>query len=318
MSTQAQGYQDVVFKASREIVYLEYTPSVLPAKPSDDWTRFVCVSDTHSRSFEVPDGDVLLHSGDLTNHGTVADFKKTMDWLYGLPHKLKIIIAGNHDLTLHADWYEKEHENWHKIVGKQDLAPVIEMIKGEKATKAGIVYLEDEDYAFRTRDNGKLWTIYGSPWSPEFFNLAFNYSRTDAQEVVSKFPKTDILLTHGPAHQIFDRITRGDDVGCEALRTRLAELRPRLHLAGHIHEAHGAYIHTWASSDNFEPPTIQNDDPIVSTSQNISDDPSAGRMEQTVFVNAANWPMGEKATRDGVKSSFGGPGFQAVVVDLKD
>jgi hypothetical protein len=31
------------------------------------WTRFVCISDTHCNTFEVPEGDVLLHAGDLTH-----------------------------------------------------------------------------------------------------------------------------------------------------------------------------------------------------------------------------------------------------------
>lgn len=84
------GYGDVVLKAPREIVFLDYSPSELPPKPSEEWTRFVCVSDTHSRSFDVPDGDVLLHSGDLTNMGLISDFEKTMNWLYGLPHKVKM------------------------------------------------------------------------------------------------------------------------------------------------------------------------------------------------------------------------------------
>ena len=127
-------------------------------------------------------------------------------------------------------------------------------------------------------------------------------------------------LTHGPAHQILDRIFRGDEVGCEDLRNRLSELRPRLHLSGHIHEAHGAYIHTWDPMSNFEPPEVQNDDPLVARSRDVASDEheSTSDVERTVFVNAANWPMGSRARRNGVQSAFGGPGFQPVVVDLKE
>jgi 3',5'-cyclic AMP phosphodiesterase CpdA len=72
------------------VVHLEYDhPGTLP-ECAEPWSRFVCISDTHSRMFPVPDGDVLLHSGDLTNIGTVQDFKTTMEWLYGLPHKHKM------------------------------------------------------------------------------------------------------------------------------------------------------------------------------------------------------------------------------------
>ncbi|PPQ73403.1 hypothetical protein CVT26_015795 [Gymnopilus dilepis] len=335
-NSQSQSHDEVIFRSSNEVVYLEYySIPELPAKPSSEWTRFVCISDTHSRSFEVPNGDVLLHSGDLTNHGTIEDLEKTMSWLEALPHKTKIIIAGNHDMALHPAWYEKEWQNWHKmdgkqvgltllahsgarlieVISKQDTAVAAEMVKGDRAKKAGIVYLEDEEYKFQVREGGKTWSIYGSPWSPEFFNLAFNYSAAEAKGLVSKIPKTDILMTHTPAHHVLDRITLGDNVGCPSLRSRLTSVRPRLHLSGHIHEAHGAYIHTWASANNFEPPKVQNDDTVVSTSQIISGE---GGEETTVFVNAANWPMGPKASRKGVNPDFGKGAFQAVVVDLKE
>lgn len=74
----------------KEIVYLEYElPAQLPP-PSESYTRFVCISDTHTRHFPVPDGDVLLHSGDLTDTGSYEQFEKTMDWLCALPHKTKM------------------------------------------------------------------------------------------------------------------------------------------------------------------------------------------------------------------------------------
>ena len=243
----------------------------------------------------------------------------------------------------------------------------MEMLKGPRAIEAGIVYLQDEKHEFRTKANGKLWTVYGSPvcfniytylyaqrpfqWSPEFFNWAFNYKRETGEgtfpsflsfttpftkcslslALVSKFPKTDILyttkhpfffvalslmsfhrLTHGPAYRIFDRTNGHDDAGCEALRTRLSDLRPKLHLVGHIHEAHGAYIHAW---DTAEPPSVQSGEIVLNDDDKIQNPD----LDHTVFVNAANWPSGERVRRDGRgKVKFGGSGFQPVVVDLKD
>lgn len=131
---------------------------------------------------------------------------------------------------------------------------------------------------------------------------------------MKNIPKTDILsvpsashtvsswthtlysrLTHGPPFDILDLTVTGEHAGCEALRARLALLQPRLHLFGHIHEAHGAEIKSWDAKDPL--------DKDVATKE-----------ARTVFVNASSWPMGRgKRTR-----VFGGPGFQPVVVDLLD
>ena len=97
MCQQSKGYQNIVLKSDREVVYLEYTPERLPPKPAADpegaqWTRFVCISDTHSQTFIVPDGDVLLHSGDLMAKVNVLEFQATMDWLYELPHPVKMSV----------------------------------------------------------------------------------------------------------------------------------------------------------------------------------------------------------------------------------
>jgi len=39
----------------------------------------------------------------------------------------------------------------------------MQMLKGARAQKAGIVYLQDEKYEFKAHENGKLWSVYGSP-----------------------------------------------------------------------------------------------------------------------------------------------------------
>ncbi|KAF9461874.1 Metallo-dependent phosphatase-like protein [Collybia nuda] len=314
-------------------VHLEYDPTDVPPIPSTSadgepchWTRFVCVSDTHARTFPVPPGDVLLHSGDLTNTGKVEEFGRTMEWLCGLPHPVKIVIAGNHDLTLHEGWYEQNYSRWGNVMHPR--SAVMELLKGPKAVKAGVVYLQDEAHEFSLGNGRRTWSIYGSPWSPEFFNWAFNYKRgEEATKLVSKFPKTDILLTHGPIAGIFDCTRMGDLAGCDDLRARIRDLRPRLHLAGHIHEAHGGHIHTWKEGGGEGLPSVQNtsadEDVETEDVEAASGLDRSQDKETTVFVNAANWPSGSKAwrTKEGggeAKVPFAGPGFQPVIVDLRD
>jgi len=138
-------------------------------------TRFVCVSDTHSHALIVPDGDVLLYSGDLADKGTASHFERTT--------KMSIRFG-----TLHTEWYERQHI-WHDRLGKQvcccillpvwkadyyiqDIMPIMKMLKGARAQQAGIVYLQDEKHEFKVHEDGKLWSIYGSPVSTYLVNAS--------------------------------------------------------------------------------------------------------------------------------------------------
>lgn len=176
--------------------------------------RIVCVSDTHGRGREisVPNGDVLVHAGDLTGTGTLAQIAKEAAWLRSLPHPAKIVIAGNHDFGF-------QHEP----------GPA-------RAAMEGLVYLEDEEAAVAGL------RVWGSPWQPWFHDWAFNLDR--GAPIRAKWDLVpsgvDVLVTHGPPQGVLDRTTDGHVVGCEELLVAVARVRPRLHVFGHIHEAYGA------------------------------------------------------------------------------
>lgn len=63
------------------------------------------------------------------------------------------------------------------------------------------------------------YSIYGSPWQPEFCNWGFNLDRGEPlRKVWSKIPdKTEILITHGPPHMVGDLTFQGINCGCEEL-----------------------------------------------------------------------------------------------------
>jgi hypothetical protein len=71
-------------------VYTSYDPANPPSHTGENWTRFVCISDTHSRTFSVPSGDVLLHSGDLSRLGREDEIRVTIEWLHSLDHGVKM------------------------------------------------------------------------------------------------------------------------------------------------------------------------------------------------------------------------------------
>lgn len=65
------------------LFYSRVEPTPFDAPKPAGHTRFVCVSDTHSRTdgIQMPDGDVLLHTGDFSNLGLPSEVKKFSEWL---------------------------------------------------------------------------------------------------------------------------------------------------------------------------------------------------------------------------------------------
>jgi hypothetical protein len=109
-----------------------------------------------------------------------------------------------------------------------------------------ISYLQDETMNVGIGEN-PLVNIYGSPWQPEFYDWAFNLPK-NGEELKSKWnaipSNTDILITHGPAYGFLDDVTgrRGQHLGCELLRDKVLEIKPKIHVCGHIHTGWGHYF----------------------------------------------------------------------------
>ncbi|KAH9048493.1 Metallo-dependent phosphatase-like protein [Lactarius hengduanensis] len=189
------------------------------------WTRFVCVSDTHSKTFAVPAGDVLIHAGDLSSWGSVKQLKVTVDWLLSLPHPVKMWLCLDEGSV-------NSGKLLYSSVSKEDVVKARSMLQSRAARAAGLYYLEHESMELKTGD--KVWKIYGSPAAPRFMPGSFQYE-TDIPE---------ILLTHTPAYGVLDVARRGAHAGCKTLSATLGELKQcKLHVFGHIHEAHGGLIH---------------------------------------------------------------------------
>ena len=55
----------------------------------------------------IPDGDILIHAGDFTRCGHLQEVRDFNTWLGTLPHKHKIVIAGNHELSFDQIFRDK-------------------------------------------------------------------------------------------------------------------------------------------------------------------------------------------------------------------
>jgi calcineurin-like phosphoesterase family protein len=81
---------------------LLYTPPI-QSKHQPDKIQIVCISDTHNTHDSqppVPNGDILIHAGDLTVSGTKHELDNVLSWLESQPHPHKFFIGGNHDTCL--------------------------------------------------------------------------------------------------------------------------------------------------------------------------------------------------------------------------
>jgi len=177
--------------------------------------KIVAISDSHGHhhSLSIPDGDLLIHAGDLSKRGLKIEITDFLDWFSAQPHKHKVFIAGNHDF-----FFENEYAS-----------------EIQKLIPDNVIYLNDSAFVV---EGIKIW---GSPIQPWFYDWAFNRKRgADIKKHWDLIPiDTDLLITHGPAHGILDLTMDYRNVGCEELLKRIYEVKPKYHICGHIHEAHG-------------------------------------------------------------------------------
>lgn len=173
--------------------------------------------------FPFEDADVFIHTGDLTNHGSMEELCKVNEWLGKIKHRFKhmLVIAGNHDV--------------HGNKGKIDLKAVL--------TNATVL---DHEMAHGVLQEFGL-QIYGSPW------CAWKPAKDPGGQghLFDHIPEgVHVLMTHGPPRQIFDTAGYqqcGQNVRCFHwgssldLNDAIKRARPRVHLFGHLHEQRGVW-----------------------------------------------------------------------------
>lgn len=177
--------------------------------------KIVALSDTHTKHHQItiPKGDILIYAGDFEIRNTI-DLVEMRDWLNKLPHKHVVTIFGNHDFT--------------------DTLP-IEKIKDIFGKK--INYLCNDSVKIKGL---KIW---GSSYSPLFNDWAWMRLDNDLKEIWASIPDdVDVVITHCPCYGILDgTLPRMESVGSLTLKDRIKEIKPKIHICGHIHESQGKY-----------------------------------------------------------------------------
>lgn len=166
--------------------------------------KILHLSDTHNchhRLRDLPEADVVVHSGDFCMVGSEQEAIDFLNWFCDLPYNHKIFICGNHDDCLYGANIDGLDNNVHYLCNSG-----IE-IDGVK--------------------------FYGIP-------MFMGDCITDRQSRnYANIPTdTDILITHSPAFGILD-FDDGINYGSKELLQAATSVNPRIHLFGHIHKQHG-------------------------------------------------------------------------------
>mgnify|MGYP000963435526 CR=1 FL=1 len=182
--------------------------------------RVVALADTHlftddfvpdAEGRVIPDGDVLVHAGDALRGGSLGELMRFAVFFRAQPHRVKIFVPGNHDRV-----FEEDPMTARAILGADT-----------------IVLIDEEVVVDGVR-------FFGSPWTPTFFDWSFMRDPgPDMEACVARVPhNAHVLISHGPPRGCLDGSV-DHPLGCEALRARVEETRPLLHVFGHIHGARG-------------------------------------------------------------------------------
>lgn len=181
--------------------------------------RLVILSDTHGRTVELPEGDILIHCGDWSGVGTFQETSKFLSWLERETPKYKhtLIVPGNHDRYIESNlaWAEEAFTN----IGANLLVMKEKIIDGVK--------------------------FFGQPNTPTFGNWAFMCDRAEMGSIYATIPdEVDVLICHGAPHGFLDGVEHWNSatmkleeehVGCYDLLKYIERVEPKVCCFGHIH-----------------------------------------------------------------------------------
>jgi len=211
--------------------------------------RIVCLSDTHARfTRDIPDGDILIHSGDVSNNGLDHEYDHFNEMMSQCPHPIKILVFGNHD-------YNVEQLSANDL--KKKFPHMTHIIHDQQITVEGI-------------------KIYGSSWNGH--GMAF-YQKHDLEGMRKQFDfpsDTDILITHIPPLLISDLAwvkTKAPE--------QIIQQRDICHFCGNHHSS----FYHWGSRQLLE--KVFEKKPKVHQFGHTHDDPQTIMFNGTLFINAA-------------------------------
>lgn len=94
--------------------------------------------------------------------GRVSEYQQMLNVFREADAEVKIVIAGNHDITLDESFYKNVGESLFHSGTSEDLGKVREMWTGWEAKQAGIIYLEEGTRSFQLKNGAKFTVSYST------------------------------------------------------------------------------------------------------------------------------------------------------------
>lgn len=298
--------------------------------------RLLIVSDTHDTAFPSLESvlpkhddkkiDVLLHCGDLTMIGGLSNYRKAIGHLLAVPAELRLVIPGNHDVSLDPKWWaedliedEDDPEEPEKALGMFTAAAPTSFAEGKQTSNRGGLLLLNEGVHKFTLSGGRSFSIYASPFTPEYGGYAFSYAPGEDRfnddrsgRIPDSDMEVDIVMTHGPPAvptktaalpgesggegYKLDLGREGGHCGCGKLFRAVERARPLVHCFGHIHEGHGAQKIDWNSRELSDAAVVRGTSSHAGRGGEVPILKATARDRGvfTTFVNAAIMRHGEE------------------------
>lgn len=211
--------------------------------------RILAIADVHGQFFrfqakELPEADMVLLAGDLTNMGVShdprwRDERESMGrWIDSLQTRMPqapiLAIAGNHDLRL--DWTDFNAATF--LTGDPK--------KPYGGTDAFVHRLVDEAPVRVIGES--LTTCFDGPSLAERWREMTADPKEDADRWAER-PRAEVVVSHGPPYTVLDEAHAEPGIaprwiGSAGLLGYIKRMEPRLVVCGHVHERGGqsAYL----------------------------------------------------------------------------
>lgn len=175
--------------------------------------KICAISDLHRYQIDIPKCNVLAIAGDIClNEDLLWFITSFVPYLEQQKNKFDIciLVFGNHDDNIHMN------ARWNNI--EKNLPEYIKVLNNTSFKYKGVKF-------------------YGSPNCKHIPGFLNTFNEETLKHIYSSMPSdTDILVTHTPPYGICDTVKyQSYHLGSVSLLEKVREIKPEIHIFGHIH-----------------------------------------------------------------------------------